>query len=344
MKQYISVSVIALLIGCSEPVIGGSPPGRIIGWGYNVSGDIFGSPTNSDSIGYVRVGGHELTNVVAIAAEGLHAMALKGDGTVVAWGWDENKRLVTVPSGLSNVTAISLAGDHNLALKADGTVVAWGYDTNAAWYDPATVVPDGVSNVVAISGGGIGTLVLKRDGTIERWGGEAGAPPQGLSNIVAIAENGGDISDDLALRKDGTIVAWRSLYTAVNGPFPIPPGLSNNVVAVATGYTHCLALKKDGTVAAWGSAHGGFMHPDYGQLNVPAGLSNVVAIAGGPAISLALKKDGTVTVWGDNHHHQIDLAAGLSNIVAIAAGYDFCLAIQTNGTLPYAKIPAPSPK
>ena len=132
-------------------------------------------------------------------------------------------------------------------------------------------------------------------------------------------------------------------FYRLNGPFPIPPGLSN-VVAVATGDTHWLALKKDGTVVAWGFAHGDFMHPDYGQLGVPAGVSNVVAIAGGPAISLALKKDGTVAVWGDNHHHQIDLAAGLSNIVAIAAGQDFCLAIQTNGTLPETKIPPPTIK
>jgi alpha-tubulin suppressor-like RCC1 family protein len=115
-----------------------------------------------------------------------------------------------------------------------------------------------------------------------------------------------------------------------------------NVIAIASRATHALALKKDGTVVAWGWMSGDFMNPNYGQMNVPSGLSNVVAIAGGPAISMALKKDGNVVVWGDNHHHQVDLAAGLSNIVAIAAGQNFCLAIQTNGTLVETNIP-PTP-
>ena len=315
-KNILSVPII--LAVCSQIALGGPAGGRVIGWGRNAGGDIFGTniggdkflpPTNTDSIGYVSLGGHELTNVVAIAARSLHAMAVKSDGSVVAWGWDPRKELLSVPESLSNVTGISLAYDHNLTLKADGTVVAWGYNMNASPYDPPALLPAGVSNVVAISGGGGATLVLKKDGTIERWGNWDGVVPQGLSNVVAIAENGGRVGDDLALRKDGTVVAWKSLYTAINDPFPMPPGLSN-VVAIASGYTHSLALKKDGTVAAWGFAHGDFMYPDYGQLNVPVGLSNVVAIAGGPAISLALKNDGTIVVWGDNHHHQVDLAAG----------------------------------
>ena len=31
-----------------------------------------------------------------------------------------------VPAGLSNVVAVAAGGQHSLALKADGTVVAWG--------------------------------------------------------------------------------------------------------------------------------------------------------------------------------------------------------------------------
>jgi alpha-tubulin suppressor-like RCC1 family protein len=325
-----------LLAVASSTGNAGPPAGRVIGWGEG-GGEKLDVAT-ADSRRYVSVDGKQLTNVVAIAADHLHAMALRSDGTLVVWGWDPNKDLLTVPAGLNNVTAISLAADHNLALKADGRVVAWGYDTNAPWYDPTFVLPPGVSHVVAISGGGRTTLALKRDGTIDRWGPASGAIPHGLSNIVAIAENGSQGADDLALTSDGTVVSWRSLYTAINDAYPMPPGLTN-VAAIATGYSHSLALKRDGTVAAWGFAHGGFMNPDYGQLNVPAGLSNVVAIAGGPAISLAVKKDGSVVVWGDNHHHQVDLAAGLSNIVAIAAGQDFCLAIQTNGILVETNIP-----
>src|SRR5436305_1986713 len=48
-------------------------------------------------------------------------LALKMDGTVVAWGLN-SYGAASVPPGLSNVIAISEA-DHSLALKSDGTVI-----------------------------------------------------------------------------------------------------------------------------------------------------------------------------------------------------------------------------
>ena len=46
-------------------------------------------------------------------------------GRVVAWGSDSYGQS-TVPDGLSDVTAIAAGNAHSLALKSDGTVVAWG--------------------------------------------------------------------------------------------------------------------------------------------------------------------------------------------------------------------------
>jgi hypothetical protein len=50
-------------------------------------------------------------------------------GTVVAWGLITYGQ-VTVPAGLSSVTAIAAGDWHSLALKSDGTVVAWGDNGN----------------------------------------------------------------------------------------------------------------------------------------------------------------------------------------------------------------------
>jgi len=91
---------------------------------------------------------------VAVAAGNTHNLALKSDGTVVAWG-DNGFGQTNVPSGLSNV--INIAGGilHSLALKSDGTVVAWGNNRNGQ-----TNVPSGLSGVFVIAAGGEHSLVL----------------------------------------------------------------------------------------------------------------------------------------------------------------------------------------
>ena len=251
------------------------------------------------------------TRFTAIAAAaGGHNLALKSDGTVVAWG-DNSSGQATVPSGLSGVVAIAAGDDQSLALKSDGTVVAWGNND----YGQATV-PSGLSGVVAIAAGYYHSLALKSDGTVVAWGdndfGEA-TVPSGLSGVVAIAAGG---YHSLALKSDGTVVAWGDNYY---GEATVPSGLSG-VVAIAAGFYHSLALKSDGTVMAWGNN-------DYGQATVPSGLSGVVAIAAGVYHSLALKSDGTVVAWGYNYYGEATVPSGLSGAVAIAAGYKYSLAI-----------------
>ncbi|MST01202.1 MAG: hypothetical protein EXS29_07820, partial [Pedosphaera sp.] len=59
-----------------------------------------------------------LSGVVAIAAGGWHTVALKQDGTVVAWG-ENYKGQTTVPAGLSGVVAIAAGGAHTVVLKLD---------------------------------------------------------------------------------------------------------------------------------------------------------------------------------------------------------------------------------
>jgi alpha-tubulin suppressor-like RCC1 family protein len=65
-----------------------------------------------------------LNGVIAVAASYLHSLALKQDGTVVAWGGNYLGQC-DVPAGLSNVTAVSAGTDHSVALKQDGGIVVW---------------------------------------------------------------------------------------------------------------------------------------------------------------------------------------------------------------------------
>jgi hypothetical protein len=194
-----------------------------------------------------------LTNVVAIDAGRSHTVALKSDGTVVAWGVNSNGQL-NVPPGLTGVVAIAAGTVGTAALKSTGEIVSWGY---------AQPPPSGLTNVVGIAMGYEQTLALKGDGTVVAWsvGFNDGNVPPGLTGVTAIAAG---VYKSLAVKSDGTVVAW-----GANGS--VPAGLTN-VVAVAAGAGHNLALKNDTTITGWGrNAHG--------QTTIPAGLRGVRAIA-----------------------------------------------------------------
>ncbi|MCX6882889.1 MAG: hypothetical protein NTV12_10360, partial [Verrucomicrobia bacterium] len=134
-----------------------------------------------------------LSSVVAIAAGLYDSMALKSDGTVVAWGNNGNGQ-TTVPPGLSDVVAISAGCAYfTLVLKDDGTVVAMGDNSG---YSTFKIQPT-LSKVVAIAAGSRHALALKSDGTVVAWLGDGSVVnlneltvPPGLSDVVGIAVSG----------------------------------------------------------------------------------------------------------------------------------------------------------
>jgi alpha-tubulin suppressor-like RCC1 family protein len=291
----------------------------VVAWGSNSAGQTNVPPG--------------LTNVIAIAAGGLfsdgHCLALKADGTVVAWGagndyyhnWSYGQ--ANVPSGLSNVVAVAAGSLHSLALRSNGTVVAWGYNSNGQ-----TNVPAGLSNVVAIAAGYAHSLALKSDGTVAAWGYDSlNNILTGLSNVVAIAA---DYYHSLALKRDGTVVAGGAEI-----PTDVLASLTN-IVAIAAGYSHGVALRSSGTVATWGVS---YYSP--GPVIPPPGLSNVIAIAAGGEYSgvhsVALRSDGSVVAWGSNGYGQTNVPSDLPNAMAIAAGSDHSLAL-VNDTPPVLQV------
>jgi len=98
-----------------------------------------------------------LANVVAIAAGGYQCLALKSDGSVVAWG-DNSQDQCNVPPGLTNVVAVAGGGGHSLALGADGKVTAWG-----AVLSGQCDLPPGLPPASGIAAGEYHTVVLLAD-------------------------------------------------------------------------------------------------------------------------------------------------------------------------------------
>lgn len=306
--------------------------GTVIGWGYNAEGQATGVPNIVApyfSSGVVSNGGQPLTNVTMIAAGESHTLALRRDGTVVGWGYNQYGQ-ASVPAGLTNVVAISAAEYHNLALRADGTVIGWG---GRGTYGE-TRTPAGATNVVAIAAGGESSAALRRDGSLVAWGesfqGHLPIPTRG-TNVISVAAGQ---RHNLALRSDGGVVAWGDNSDGQ----ATPPAGATNVVAVAAGSAHSLALKADRTVLAWGNN-------DYGQRNPPASAQGAVAIAAGRSHNLALKADGTIVGWGYNLGGAATGVRGggpgfvifegrtLTNVVAMAGGSSHSLALRADGTV-----------
>jgi hypothetical protein len=114
-----------------------------------------------------------------------------------------------------------------------------------------------------------------------------------MSGVVAIAAG---YAHSLALKEDGSVVAWGCGFAWNLGQCDVPPAARSGVVAIAAGtYAHCLALKQDGSVIAWGCGDG----YNSGQCDVPpTAASGVAAVSAGFYHNLALKQDGSVISWG----------------------------------------------
>jgi alpha-tubulin suppressor-like RCC1 family protein len=162
-------------------------------WGDNFDGQLGGGTYDNNRTRPVEVGGLRGAKVEALAGGASHTLALKGDGTVSAWGYNRDGELgnganedsptpVLVkdfrdPTGhLSGVRAIAAGSSHSLALKEDGTVWAWGYNfdgqlgdgTEANSTRPVRVGE--LQGVEAIAAGSVHSLALKEDGSVWAWG------------------------------------------------------------------------------------------------------------------------------------------------------------------------------
>jgi len=216
-----------------------------------------------------------VTSVLAIAAGRSHNVAVRSDGTVVAWGGDNSYGQRTVPSGITNAVKAAAGEFHSLVLLSSGAVRAWGYTV-----DGNTTVPDAATDITAIAAGHRHSLALKADGTVIAWGlNTEGCTtvPTGLSHVVAIAAGA---YHSLAVKSDGTVVAWG--YDNA-GQSTVPAGLTG-VTEVAGGSVFSVALKNDGTLVVWGDN-------TYGQKSIPAAATHVIHVAAGADHLLALRAD-----------------------------------------------------
>jgi len=275
---------------------------EIVAWG-----DIISAPVGND--------------FTAISAGGYHYLALRSDGSIVAWGSNGQGQAIA-PTG-NDFTAIAAGGFHSLALKSDGSIIGWGMNNYGQ-----SIAPTG-NDFIAIAAGMYHSLALKADGSIVGWGYNGyfqTNSPEG-NDFIAISAGW---FHSLALKNDGTIVGF-GLGGSPNYGEENPP-TEDGFTAIAAGMELSLALKSDGNIVAWG-------RNDYGQATPPSG-TDFIAIDAGVYHGIALKSDGSIVAWGSNGQGQSIAQTG-NDFTAIAAGWYHSLALVSTNSPPVADAGGP---
>ena len=275
--------------------------GTVWSWGLNICGEL--GYSGGDRNAPAQVPG--LTDVIAIAADGYtdgfifeHSLALKADGSVWAWGCNQQGQLgdgsQTTPTspvrvtGLPGATAIEAHGGSSLAIEgagaAAGSVWVWGSSDASPI---RTSVPVAVPN---------------------------------LSDVV-------DISGSLALRRDRTAWSWGSsgqLVTGALDPARVP--LVERVTGIAGGGGHLFAFDADGIRWAWGESYWGALGNGYLCASSLACLASgrivsrpeILQGSTGTAHSMFLRSDGSVMAAGYNGYGQLGVGNQTDMPVAAA--------------------------
>ncbi|HEX5497295.1 MAG TPA: putative Ig domain-containing protein [Mycobacteriales bacterium] len=110
--------------------------GTVWAWGFNEFGSLGNGTMTVRDFGPAPV--KTLTDVVSIAAKNRTGHALKADGTVWSWGFNDvgqvgdgttaNRDVAVQVAGLTGVTAITAGLSNGYAITSDGAVWGWGED------------------------------------------------------------------------------------------------------------------------------------------------------------------------------------------------------------------------
>lgn len=177
------------------------------------------------------------SDFVSIAAGAEHGVALKSDGTVVAWGNDFYGQN-TPPASLGTCIAVGAGGDTAYAIETAGTIVAWGSD----YLGTVSSVPAGT--YTAVDGGEFFAVALATNGSIVAWGNDSSGQvtnvPSGTDFVQVVA---GD-THAVALRSNGSVVGWGAGEDASGHPHwgqAMPPA-ANDYQAISGGQYWSLSM------------------------------------------------------------------------------------------------------
>ncbi|MBF0487186.1 MAG: hypothetical protein HQK98_03410 [Nitrospirae bacterium] len=326
-------SVIAIAAGGYHSVALKSD-GTVWAWGSGGYGQLGDGLATASNVPIQVFAGS--TAFSSIAAGESYTAAIKADGSVWTWGYNNHGQLGngTTSNSLTPVLvralteSIASGEQHSVVLRSDGTVWAWGYNGYGQLGNNST---SNSSVPVEVSSNGNGYL----------------------TGVTAVAA--GD-NHTIALMSGGTLSTWgRNNYgqlgngSITDSSVPVQPS-PTGVTAIAGGGAHTIALNSVGSVKAWGyNAYGQLGNNSTTDSHVPVQVNSlttgVTAIAAGKYHSMALNSAGSVKAWGQNkygqlgdsttteRHTPVQVSGLTTGVTAIAAGGFHSLALTSGGAV-----------
>ena len=252
-----------------------------------------------------------------LAVGGSHGVAVRADGTVLAWGSNAKGELgqgttdtrvhgaATAVPGLSSIVMVAAGYSHSLALDSSGKVYAWGDNSQGQCGVSGTVVQPtlvaGLPGIVAVAASGDYSLVLAQDGSIwqlERPISRVDAGPYvafwfdsfaqqafvGIDAAGGLVSRGGTecgITTDHVVRGAGGpdyFLAMREDLTVLVKQRGACAGLRVPEYGAVFALTSEALVRSDGTVATFNTANSGTATPSQATpVSVP-GIANAVDI------------------------------------------------------------------
>ncbi len=326
------------------------PNGALWSWGDNSSGTLALAVVGRFSTATPAQAGTDV-DWTGIAAGTAHALALKKDGSLWTWGYnnwgqlgDGTRTSTNAPRKLpSSQPWVAMAGglNHSLAIKADGSLWAWGNNDNGKLGDGSgqpQVIPVRVgtdNDWLAVAAGGSHSLALKVDGSLWGWGqniwdqlGDATEQEHDVPTRIGTDTDWAQITApaqgncSFAIKLDGTLWAWGDN--------------ANGQLGDGTTKTHRLPARV-GADANWREIHAGSV---LGAIFSPDGFPFLIQ----ETFAVGLKADGSIWAWGSNAvgqlgdgtttDHGIPAQVGVAkDWKTLVTGGDHCIALKVDGTL-----------